>query len=234
MTFIRRIKIKKKTSTKYRVVVVVGDDVNNNLVNTVDVSLPTIEGQPVPSTNLMKLPLHVVKENGNKHFVFDDLTFSDDAVNFAYNTFSTMKDSTDQPVGETLGAQIEVTDDGDSRVRSARIIQKTADQFKLRIVVIGDSEDNVKEVGVSFADFTGPAPIPENLQLKDPINKDGKKIFIDNTLTFEEPAAAGDQAYFLVLELFDVEGQSLGSSEYSVIVEGLYEDEFESEFGFEL
>lgn len=224
MTFIRRVKIKKKTSTKYRVAVVVGDDIDDNLVNTVEVSLPTIEGQPTPSTNLMKLPLRVVKENGNKRFVYADLEFSEDAVNFAYDTFCTMKDSTDQPVGEPLEVKIEVADDGDSRVRSARIIQKAADKFRLRIVVIGDSEDNVGEVGVSFADFSGPAPIPENMRLKDPINRDGKKIFIDDALTFEEPAAAADETYFLVLELFDIQGKSLGSSEYSVIVEGLDED----------
>lgn len=234
MTFIRRIKIKKKTSTRYRVVVVVGDDADTNLANTVEVSLPTIEGQPIPSTNLMKLPLRAVSKNGDKRFVFDNLEFSDDAVNFAYDTFSTMKDSVDEPVGAPLKAKVEVTDDGDSRVRSASIIQKTAEKFRLRIVVIGDSEDNVSEVGVSFADFSGPAPIPEYLQLKKPINKNGKKIFINETLTFEEPAAAGDEMYFLVIELFDIKGRSLGSSEYSVMVEGLYADEFEGEFDFEL
>ncbi len=225
MTFIRRVKIKKKTSTKYRVAVVVGDDINDNLVDTVEVSLPTVEGQPTPSTNLMKLPLRVVKENGNKRFVFADLEFSDDAVNFAYDTFCTMKDSTNQPVGEPFEVKIEVDDDGDSRVRAARIIQKSAAKFRLRIVVIGDSEDNVGEVAVSFADFSGPAPIPENLQLNNPINKDGKKIFVDDTLTFDEPSAASDETYFLVLELFDIQGESLGSSEYTVTVEGLDEDE---------
>lgn len=227
MTFIRRVRIKKRTTSKYRVAVVVGEDFDNNLVETVEVNLPNVEGQPVPSTNLMKLPLRVIKENGNKRYVFTDLEFSDDAVNFAYKASCTMKDINDKVVGDPLETTIEIDDDGDSRVRSARIIQTSPDQFKLRIAVIGDSENEVKEVSVSFADFSGPSPFPEKLILKDPIiKKSGKKIFKDNTLTFEEPAAASDEAYFLIIELLDAKGSSLGSSEYAVIVEGLYEDEF--------
>ena len=224
MTFIRRVRIKKKSTTKYRVAVVVGDDVDNNLVNTVEVSLPTVEGQPIPSTNLMKLPLRVTKENGNKRYVFADLEFSDDAVNFAYDTFCTMKDEENQPIGAPLETKIEVADDGDSRVRSARISQKSAEEFRLRVVVIGDSEDDVQEVNVSFADFSGPAPMPENLVLKNPTIKEGRKIFKDSTLSFEEPEAAADESYFLVIELIDNQGLSLGSSEYTVIVEGLEEE----------
>lgn len=221
MTFIRRVRIKKKTSSKYRVAVVVGDDFDDNLVDTVEVSLPTVEGQPIPSTNLMKLPFRLVTENGNKRYVYADLEFSDDAVNFAYDTLCTMKNKEDKPVGESFEAKIEIADDGDSRVRSARIIQTNAEEFRLRVVVIGDSENEINQINVSFADFTGPAPFPENFTLKDPINNDGKKIFKDNTLTFEEPAAAADETYYLIIELIDIYGVSRGASEYPVVVEGL-------------
>ena len=223
MAFIRRASIKKKQLSGYRVAVVVSDDIDTNEVKTVDVALPSVEGQPIPSTNFMKLPLRVVKENGNKRFVFADLEFSDDAVNLAYALTGTMKDENDQSVGEPIEVQLDVVGDGDSRIRTASIRQINATQFRLRTVVIGDNEQQVDRVEIEFADFTGPAPIPEQLELTNPKVNGGKKVFIDKTLTFEEPAEAADQIYGVVIDLIGVGGEFLGSTEYSIVVEGLEE-----------
>ncbi|MGH1339155.1 MAG: hypothetical protein ACRBFS_23765 [Aureispira sp.] len=223
MAFIRRASIKQKPVKGYRVAVVVSDDVDTDIVKTVDVEIPTIEGQPAPSTNFMKLPLRVVKENGNKRFVFADLEFSEDAVNFAYTLKGTMKDENDKSVGEPIEVQLDVIGDGDSRVRNATIRQINATQFRLRIVVIGDNEQDVDRVEIEFADFTGPAPLPEQLELTNPKVNGGKKIFIDKTLTFEEPVDAADQIYGTVIDLIGVGGEFLGSTEYSIVVEGLEE-----------
>lgn len=223
MAFIRRASIKKKATTGYRVAVVVSDDVDTDTVKTVDVEIPTVEGQPVPSTNIMTLPLRVVRENGNKRYVFADLEFSEDAVDVAYSLKGTMKDENDQSVGEPVEVELEVVGDGDSRIRTATIRQINATQFRLRIVVVGDSEEQVDRVEIEFADFSGPTPLPEQLELVNPRIDGGKKVFIDKTLTFEEPAEAADQIYGVVIDLIGVGGEFLGSTEYSIVVEGLEE-----------
>lgn len=217
---IRRTKLKKKISLDYKAIVIVGDD-NENIVETVDVSIPTIENQPIPSPNKMTLPLKVVKENGDKKFVFSDLTFSDNAVNFSYPVTSVMKDVNNKQVGEPLTVTLQVEDSQDARVRNVTIREVKPEQFRLRLVVVGDHEDNIASVEVIFSDYSGPEPIPTELLLTDPILKDGKKIFKDNTLTFDDPSAAADQIYYLVVDLKDAEGNSLGSTEYTVVVEGL-------------
>ena len=221
MAFIRRASIKQKATTGYRVAVVVGDDVDTDIVKTVDVNIPTVEGQPIPSTNMMKLPLRVVKENGNKRFVYAELDFSEDAVNLSYPLKGTMKDVNDKSVGEPLEVQLTVEDDGDSRVRNATIRQINETQFRLRVVVVGDDEQEVDRIQVEFADFTATPPIPEQLELINPKIDGGKKIFIDKTLTFEDPAAAADQVYAVVIDLIGTGGEFLGSTEYTIVVEGL-------------
>jgi hypothetical protein len=221
MAFIRRASIKQKATKGYRVAVVVGDDVDTDVVKTVDVNIPTVEGQPIPSTNFMKLPLRVVKENGNKRFVYAELDFSEDAVNLSYELTGTMKDVNDKSVGEQLKVQLAVEEDGDSRVRNATIRQINETQFRLRIVVVGDNEQQVDRVQMEFADFTATPPIPEQLELTNPKIDGGKKIFIDKTLTFEDPAAAADQVYAVVIDLIGTGGEFLGSTEYTIVVEGL-------------
>ncbi|BDS12102.1 hypothetical protein [Aureispira anguillae] len=223
MAFIRRGKLKKKQTIGYKVVVVVGDDSTENLVNTVDVAIPTVEGQPVPSPNNMTLPLKVVKENGNKRFVFSDLSFSEDAVNYPYEMISTMKDSNNKQVGEPLKAIVEVEDDGDSRVRSVSIRQLDETNFRLKAVIVGDSENNVDSVDIICSDFSGPEPIPVELTLTNPKVIGGKKVFKNNTFTFDDPAAAADEVYVVIVDLKNKEGASIGSTEYTVVVEGLEE-----------
>lgn len=223
MAFIRRGKLKKKQTLGYKVVQVVGGDNEENLINTVDVSIPTVEGQPIPSPNNMTLPLKVVKANGNKRFVFSDLTFSDNAVNLPYTMTGMMKDVNNKQVGDPVTVTLEVEDDGDNRVRSVSIFQRTAEYFRLKVVVVGDSENNVDSVDVIFSDYSGPEPIPTEVTLTNPKVNGGKKVFKDNTLTFDDPSAAADEIYVVVIDLKDVEGNSLGSTEYSVVVEGLEE-----------
>lgn len=221
MAFIRRASIKKKPAKGYRVSVIVGDDLDTDIVKTVDVDIPTIEGQPIPSTNLMKLPLRVIKENGNKRFVYAELDFSDYAVDLSYSLKGIMKDVNDKSVGEPIEVTLDVLSDGDSRIRTASIRQINETQFRLRIVVVGDSEQEVDRVEMEFVDFSGPTPLPEQLELTNPKIDDGRKIFIDKTLTFEDPAGAADQIYAVVIDLIGKEGQFLGSTEYSIVVEGL-------------
>lgn len=221
MAFIRRGKIRQKPTLGYRVVVVVGDDSETNEVQTVDVTLPSVEGQPVPNVNEMTLPLKVVKENGNKRFVYADLDFNEDAVNFSYQLTAVMKNADNQPVGDPFIKTVEVEDDGDSRLRSVSIRQLDDVNFRLKAVIVGDDNNEVGSLDISFIDFTGPEPIPTELSLSNPKVSGGKKVFKENTLTFDDPAAAADEFYLMIVDLKDAEGNSLGSTEYSVVVEGL-------------
>lgn len=219
MAIIRRGKVKKKTTLGYKVVVVVGEDVPADEVNTVDVSIPAVADQPTPSPTTMTLPLKVTKANGNKRFVFKDLSFSDDAVNFSYSMTSTMKDAANKQVGDSVTSTIEVEDDGDNRVRSVSIRQLDETNFRLKVVVVGDNENNVAKVAVEFTDFSGPEPIPMDLVMENPTVNGGKKVFKYNTLTFEDPSAAVDEVYNMVVDLQNAEGASLGASEQNATVD---------------
>lgn len=230
--FIRRGKIKRKQTAGYKVVVVVGDDAANNEVNTVDVSIPHVEGQPTPAggttfcddvgtcETTVTLPLKVKKANGNKRFVFKDLTFSEDAVNFSYTMTATMKDALDAPVGVPVTMTLDVEDDGDSRVRTVALKQLDERNFALKVVVVGDAENQVATASVKFADFSGPTPIPAGLSMSKPAVNGGKKIFED-TVTFDDPSSAADEVYNVVVDLRGADGASLGSSQHDIVVEGL-------------
>ena len=101
MGVIRRGKIQTfDNNNKSKVIVIVGEDSEENAVNTVDVKIPTVEGQPFPSPNNMTLSLKNVNEKGNKRFVFKELIFSSNPVGSTYSMIGTMKDKDNNPVGE--------------------------------------------------------------------------------------------------------------------------------------
>jgi hypothetical protein len=227
MAFIRRGKIKKKRTTGYKVVVVVGDDSTSNEVKSVEVSIPVVPGQPTPTPTTMTVPLKVVKENGNKRFVFKGLDFSDDAVNYSYTMTSVMKDANDNQVGDALTIPVEVEEPGedqDTRVRSVRIIQRTETTFRLKVVVVNDPDNLVKQVHASFDDYEGPDPEPDDaFMLNNPKIKGDKKIFYTDALEFSDPKGAADEQYILIIDLIGEGKKSLGASYQSAVVEGLDE-----------
>lgn len=225
MAFIRRGKIKEvispsNGSVSYRVVVVVGDDNVTNVVDKVEVSLTTPEGAPTPSSNNLVLPFKILKANGNKRFVNTELTFSAPALGATYNMTSIMKDASNNQVGEALSGPTTVEEKNDSRIRNIVIRQVNATNFLLKVVVV-DTANVVNSVDIIFVDFTGPAPIPTEINLTNPTVKDGKKTFKMNTLTFEDPAAAIAELYNVVVDLKDANTKSLGYSEEGIYVEGL-------------
>lgn len=224
MAFIRNVRFKKKNTIGTKAIVVVGDDSETNEVNTVDISILAEGDAPNPTSDSLVLPLKVVKKNGNKRFVNKDLDFEGDPVNFSYTVTAVMKDVDNNQVGESFTGPVKVEDDGDSRVRSVRITQIDDTNFRLKVVIIGDSENNVDKVEVLFADFAGPEPEPTEILLENPKVNGGKKVFKDTTLTFSDPAAAADEVYDLVIDLKGADSNSLGSTEFGVVVEGLDED----------
>ncbi|MCO4770839.1 MAG: hypothetical protein KDA24_12475 [Deltaproteobacteria bacterium] len=237
--FIRRAKIRKKTTSGYRVVVVVGDDATNNEVDSVDVVVDHVPGQPLPQggtlacdddgsncSTTLNLPLKVVKANGNKRFVFNDLDFSDDATNFSFGTTTTLKDAANQPVGVPVSSVVEVEDSGDVRLRSVIVRQLDDTNFEMRAVVVGDFTDAVQEVWVCIADYTGPDPEPDDcFTLANPTVDGGKKVFSITDMSFSDPSAAADEVYSTVVDLRDATLGSLGATEVDIVVQGLAVDE---------
>lgn len=224
MAFIRRQVVKQVTnangSVSNRVIVVVGDDSVTNQVDKVEVSLSPIGEAPAPSSNNMILPLKVVKANGNKRFVNAELTFSTSALGANYTMTSVMKDSSNKQVGEAVSGPTTVVDNKESRIRNIVIRQVNSNNFLLKVVVV-DPTNTVTSVDVIFVDYTGPAPIPTEVNLTNPTINDGKKIFKMNTLTFEDPAAAVAELYNMVVDLKSSDAKSLGYSEEGIYVEGL-------------
>jgi hypothetical protein len=231
--FIRRSKIKKKRTSAYRVVVVVGDDSTSNEVETVDMVIAHVPDQPAPTggtttcddlgncDTTVTLPLRVVKANGNKRFVFKDLDFSEDATNFSYSVTTTMKDAEGQPVGQPKTSTIEVEESGDIRLRSVIVRQLDETLFEMRAVVVGDFTDSVHEVWVCVTDYEGPDPEPDDcFTLTSPVVDGGKKVF-STEMSFSEPAAAADEVYQTTVDLRDSSLASLGATEQEIVVQGL-------------
>jgi hypothetical protein len=216
MAFIQRNKLRKKQTIGFSAITVVNDD-NDDLVNTVDVTIEVInQEEPIPSPNNMALTL----KSESKRFVFNDLTFSNDATGFSYKMTSVMKDINNNSVGEPLIETVVVEPSNDISVRSVTITQRQANPelFRLKTVIVGDHSDKVASVDIIFSDFSGPEPIPTEVTLTDPIVNGGKKVFKDNTLTFDDPNAAIYEEYVVVIDLKDAEGTLLNSSEELVVV----------------
>lgn len=232
--FIRRSVVKQVTnangSVQYRVIVVVGDDTVTNEVDRVEVSIsspPGTEGAPTPSTSALVLPLKVVKANGNKRFVNAELTFSGSALGHQYLLTSTMRDVDGNLVGAPVRELATVTevgpDDPDAgpEIQSVIIKRINDNNFVLKVVVDNDLAATVASVDVIFVDFTGPAPIPTEINLTNPTLNEDRGIFRMRTLTFEDPQAAVGEIYNVVVDMKGRDGKSLGYSEEGIYVEGL-------------
>ncbi len=222
MTFIRRGLLKQNT-TSYSAITIVADD-NEDVVHTVDITIePITSDEPIPSQNDMSLTL----KSESKRFVFNDLSFSDDAAGSSYKMTSVMKNINNEPVGEPLIETVIVEPSGDMSVRSVTITQRKAnpDFFKLKTVIVNDHANKVASVEVIFSDFSGPEPIPTEITLTDPTVNGGKKVFKDNTLTFDDPNAAIYEEYTVIVDLKDAAGLSLNSSPHLIVIEPKPEDE---------
>ena len=223
MAFIHRNKLKKQ-QTSYTAITIVTDD-NEDIVHSVDVTLEPITSgnEPKPSPNDMALTL----KSESKRFAFNELTFSENAVGFSYRMTSVMKDINNTPIGEPLIETVVVEPSGNIKVRSITISQRKAnpDLFRLKTVIVNDHDNKVASVDVIFSDFSGPEPIPTEISLTEPIVNGGKKVFKDNTLTFDDPSAAIYEEYMVIVDLKDAEGISIGSSEHSVVVQPIPEEE---------
>jgi|GEM_PF-1974338 len=235
--FIRRSKLRKKRTVGYRVVVVVGDDATNNEVNTVDVTIPHVPGQPTPAggttecsddgncSTTVTLPLKVVKANGNKRFVFNDLDFSEDAANLAYSGTATMKDINDLQVGPSVDFTTEVVD-AEMDIRTVTIQQLDDVNFKMRTVVVGDFANEVDQVWACIDDYTGPDPEPDDcFTLTDPAVNGGKKTFSLDTVTFSDPSAAADEVYSMIVTTVRADQSVIANAEFDVVVLGLEVDQ---------
>lgn len=233
--FIRRQVVKQVTNgaaVRYRVIVVVGDDTVTNEVDRVEVSIATpagsgSEGAPTPSTTAMVLPLKVVKANGNKRFVDSSLTFSAPALGQQYLLTSVMRSADGGQVGAPVQELVTVTnvgpDDPDAgpELQSVMIKRINETNFVLKVVVDNDLAASVASVDVIFVDYTGPAPIPTEVTLTNPVVDGDRGTFRMRTLTFEDPRAAVGQIYNVVVDLKDSNHKSLGYSEEGIYVEGL-------------
>jgi hypothetical protein len=220
---IRRGKLKQSAVASYSAITIVDND-NEDIVNTVDVTIQVINPEePIPSPNDMALTL----KSESKRFVFNDITFSDNAAGFSYKMTSVMKDINNNPIGEPLIETVAVEPSNDISVRSVTITQRKAnpDFFKLKTVIVGDHSDKVASVEVIFSEFSGPEPIPTEVTLTDPTVNGGKKVFKDNTLTFDDPSAAIYEEYVVIVDLKDAEGTSLSSTEHPVVVQPTPEEE---------
>jgi hypothetical protein len=221
MAFIHRNKLKQGQAT-YSAITVVSDD-DEDQVSTVEVTLEIINPEePTPTPNDMALTL----KSENKRFVFNDLNFSANAAGFSYKMTSVMKDINNKSIGEPLIEIVPVEPSNGISVRTVTITQRKGNPelFRLKTVIVGDHSDKVASVEVVFSDFSGPEPIPTEVTLTDPVVNGGKKIFKDNTLTFDDPNAAIYEEYTVTVDLKDAEGTSLDISDHFVVVEPIVED----------
>lgn len=219
--FIRRGKIRKRVSVGYKVVVVVGDDADTNDVSEVEVVLDPAPGAPEPSARTITLPLKVVKANGNKRFVYKDLTFSDDPTAWGLDMTSTMLDADGFQVGDVDERTVEVEDADPMGTRSVGIQQLDDTNFQLKVVVGSDFDEQVARIQVEFTDLVGNPVIPEAVELEATSRNGGKAVFTTSTLTFEDPSSAVDQPYGVIVTLLRDDNVSLGSSDYEIVVEGM-------------
>lgn len=223
--FIRRLILRKRPSIGYKTVVVVGDDADD-AVETVKVELTPVSG-PEPSVSSFTVPFQRQLENGNKRFVFNDLHFPTNAIGTSYTVTTTLLDA----LGEPLEVKVEDTtvgDDGEARLRSGGVIRKIdrlsniISTYDFRGVVVGDIEADVARLDVAFTDYSGPAPIPTEFTVEYPARTGGKAVFRAENLTFDDPDAAVDETYTVVVEMKDAAGVSLGSTEMDIVVSQQY------------
>lgn len=227
MAFIRRNIIKKSPSSGYRVIVVVGDDTTNE-VNNVQVTLSSEGGAPAATPSSMILPLKKINPNGNKRYVFTDVTFASDPVGLSYNMTSTMKDSNDNSVGTPVTSSVAVKSDGDPRLSNVVIKQLNGNNFLLKVVVVADDMNEVNSVDVLFdGDLDGLA-LPNGatgttttISISPASSVSGGKKVFKQGITFANPADEIDQVWTLNISLKNSGGEVLSTTEELVTVEGL-------------
>jgi hypothetical protein len=101
MAFVRRVKAKKKQgSATTKITVSIGDDTNNS-VKSVTVSIPTVEGQPIPDSENITLSFETMN-GSDRLFSYDNLNFSSDPTDFTYEMTATMKNASGGTIGNPL------------------------------------------------------------------------------------------------------------------------------------
>lgn len=100
MPIIRNIKTKKKTTSKYKVTVTVGDDPNKT-VKTVDVYIDPVTGQPDPEPENVTLQFEGT-DGEDRIFSTDSLNFSSDASGLTYEMTATMKNGSGGTIGTVV------------------------------------------------------------------------------------------------------------------------------------
>ena len=91
--------------------------------------------------------------------------------------------------------------------------------FKLKAPVSGANRDEVAAVYVIFSDYSGPEPLPSEVTM----TQTGENTYVDfyttNEITFDDPEGAMGETYTVIIDLKNVEGNSIASFEKSVIVQ---------------
>jgi hypothetical protein len=91
--------------------------------------------------------------------------------------------------------------------------------FKLKAPVSGANRDEVAAVDVIFSDYSGPEPLPSEVTM----TQTGENTYVDfyttNEITFDDPEGAVGEVYTVIIDLKNVEGNSIASFEKSVVVQ---------------
>lgn len=84
-----------------------------------------------------------------------------------------------------------------------------------------DLDSKIARVDVEITDLIGNPAKPDTLTFVS-FTKEGQALsFCENTLTFDDPAAAPGEVYGIVISFFDSNNQSLYAIDLEVVVEGL-------------
>ncbi|MFT5434044.1 MAG: hypothetical protein ACI9OJ_004757 [Myxococcota bacterium] len=179
--FIRRGKIKKRATTGYKVIVVVGED-STNQVNGLSVELlPQKQPQPLKST--VQLAFESFDDvTGEATFTFEPLEFTGDAVGWTYKAAATLLNAD----GKALGAPIDISLPVEPADAATAVVERLRHKNRgitlwdyERVVEIDDPNDEVVSVYIEIVESLG-GPKPKNpgaVAFFAELDADGSKYF---------------------------------------------------------
>ncbi len=221
--FIRRGKIKKKSTVGYKVRVIASNDDNDSSED-----IPAIaqaEYTILPSGDVFPSPSNFPLENkgltdaGDVRFVFKDLNFEGgEPDGISFTTITQFRDENGADIGAPVTDYITVQDNDGLSMKAPKLSMKNdGETFKLRLVLKGDNIGQVEKVQVSLTpDDGGSESDPATFELTLTGETETSRIYKNNSITFIESDNVVDMEYIAAVSVSDAGGEELDYAEFRI------------------
>lgn len=214
--FIRRLKLRKKRTSGYRVSVI--SNYSTDEVAYIELAMEPQNGV-IPNATIMHLEPKNTNENGETKYVYNSLYFEgEDPAWLSFMVTITPKNSAGEDVAEpeTMYITVADTNDGLNIKQPFLKINEDEETFSFLSIIAGELNQEVAAVDISLFSEDGGSDT-ETFSLELFKEKPNKKVFLNQELLFSDATNVVDMLYLAEITLLDSNGDELDYAEFRIV-----------------